>query len=355
MSGAPATAEPSAEEIAHVETEEMTQTPAEDNDDATGSGQLNSTETTGKTEENNGKIHSEEKDTETDPNVSTKSDDSLDYDIPQRSEQIAAIAEEARLTMNQPYHPPDAAVPIDVVVTENDERFWETQDGGSCALYSFLYVIYRDSFLKRVFHSNIRKDEHNYYFYMRVEGAWYTFRVPIQTIIDEKANDKNMMYTSDWEFLLAVSVLCHVVTYMKLGFLDRVAFQPLLSTDFFFDQRFFPLGSRADIEQVRGEHFVLKTETHQLDLDADGTITREDQIKFCGHYIFTIGFYPPGFKCGHSTSVFFCHERHRWIYYSSFNDVKYDHPGENFVADLAPMKFNGVCILSGIAGELSEP
>ena len=277
----------------------------------------------------------------------TTSDD-LDYDVPQNSERIIAIVEEAKQTINEPFQIPDSATAIDADVEKNDPRLWETKDAGSCTLYTNFYVIYRDPYLKNLFHSRTRRDSENYYFYMRVSEQWYTFRIPTQVIQDEKAHDKNMLYPTDWEFLLAVSVLCQAVMYMKVEFVDRLAYQPFIDTDLFFDREYFLLGSaHATIALVDGEHFTLTTDSHTIDLAADGTITVQGGGTYTGHYALTVGFTPKGFTFGHASSVYFSRDARRWIYYSTFNDPKYDRPGESFIADIAPMDFNSVCILSG--------
>ena len=250
--------------------------------------------------------------------------------------------------MNQGNWTPAMADEVEIDLEKNDPRLWETKEDGSCTLYSLFYVIYWSVYLKDLFHSNVRKDTENYYFYLRVLGNWYTFRIPIEVIMEEKANDKSKIYPTDMELLLAISILCHVVMFLKYVFIDRLAFQPFIETDLFFDHPFVYIGEKTDIERIAGDHLRLKTDIHEIDLAPDGVITFEDGKKWKGHYIFTIGYYPKGFSFGHSISVYFDFELKQWLYYSTRNDPKYGIVGERILSDIVPIHFNGLSMLSGV-------
>lgn len=264
------------------------------------------------------------------------------FPLPQDINAIKEILEEAKVTKNKPPLFPELADDVDANVEENDARLFETEEDGACLVYSLFYVIYRDPVLKEKFHQGVRKDSENYYFYIRVAGDMYTFRIPISLVIHEKEHNQNRIYPTNWEYLLALSILCHVIEYMKNGWIDECAFQPLLSTDMFFDRPFELVGDRTDIE-ASCDLLLLKTDKITATLTASGEVELDG--KEMSRRVFLVGFYPEGWDFGHSIVIYFNYQTHRWTYYSCSTDTKHQTPGEKNLSEMIPMKFNGLCLM----------
>ena len=298
-------------------------------------------------------IEQNEVDKQGEQNQNEEEEDKICYDIPQNTDEIEKIVQEAKLTKNLPPQYSKTAQLFEYNLEKDDPILWETKEDGSCTLYSIFYVVYRDPYLKSLFHSCVRKDETDYFFYLRILNDYYTIKIPISLIPLEKERDKNKIYPTNDEYLLIVSILTHVITFMKVGFIDRLAFQPFLQTDMFFDRPFTYIGEKTNIEVNKDKEnsFFIITNLHKIELQENGLLIFEDGTQKTGHFIFTIGFYPKGWTFGHCFSVYYCFESNKWLYYNTLNDPEFGVPGEKILNEVLPLECNGLSILSGVETE----
>jgi hypothetical protein len=272
----------------------------------------------------------------------------VDLNVPQHTDEIQRICSEAQLTMNAGNVTPPEAEEFEIDVAQNDPRLWETIHDGGCLLYTLFYVVYRDPFLKTLFHSAVRRTSDNYFFFVRVLGNAYTFRIPISVIAEEKSANRARIFSTDLEFLNALTVLCFAVMYLKCGFVDRLALQPFLETDVFFDRPFHYVGGWSKFETASLGGFAIVTDLHRLTLGEGGRIAFEDESVLVGHYVLTLGHYGEGARFGHSVVVFFDFGEGLWKFYSNLNDEHERMIGEHPLAEVVPCAFNGVAIISGV-------
>ncbi|KAK8880755.1 hypothetical protein M9Y10_003442 [Tritrichomonas musculus] len=163
-------------------------------------------------------------------------------EIPQESELIEIIVKEANDNKNNPNFIPKTAKQVNFSLDKNDLRLKMSTNDGSCQFYSFLYVIFRDSTLKRIFEPKVLKDDTDYYILSKIEGEDVTFRIPCSTIAEEKSKNRGNLFPCDEEYVSALGVYLHALLFMKCGFVDRLVFQPFFSTDAFFDQKILNAG-----------------------------------------------------------------------------------------------------------------
>ena len=175
-------------------------------------------------------------------NVSKEEDKECIKEVPQDSELIEEIVKEAIENKNNPNFIPETAKQVHFSLEKNDPRLRIEMKDGSCQLYSFLYVIFRDPSLKRIFEPKVLQTDTDYYIHSEIEGEKYIFRIPLSTIKDEKDKNRGNLFPCDEEYVTALGVFLHALLFMKCGFIDRLAFQPFFSTDAFFDQEIKNVG-----------------------------------------------------------------------------------------------------------------
>jgi hypothetical protein len=268
--------------------------------------------------------------------------------IPQDTESIQQICLDAQRTKNAPDAAPADALSVDVVIHPNDPSLWETIHDGGCLVYTLFYAIYRNSWLRSLFHSKVRRNADAYFYYIRVSGDMYTVSIPISVIAEEKATTRAHIFSSDLEFLNGLTILCFVVMYLKYGFIDRLALQPFIETDMFFDNPFFYLGTGATVHAYSPTEFRLQTDLRVVSLLEDGRVGSDDGCS-SGHFIFTFAYYAEGCNFGHCVVVFWDCDEGIWKYYNNLNHEGVDKIGEFPLSAVVPLSFNGLVIQSGVA------
>jgi hypothetical protein len=273
----------------------------------------------------------------------------VDPNIPQDTERIERICLAARATKDCADATPAAATAVYIAICANDPRLWETAHDGGCLVYTLFYAIHRNSFLRALFHSGARRTPDAYFFYTRVCGAMHTIAVPVSVVAEEKAANRARIFSTDLEFLNAVTLLCFAVMFLKYGFIDRLALQPFIDTDMFFDRPFAYLGTGATIEAAAPGAFALRTDQRAVALLGDGAVAADAGPPRAGHFVFTLAYYAEGCNFGHCVVVFWDCDEQLWRYYNNLNDENVERIGEFPLAAVVPCSLNGLVIMSGVA------
>ena len=276
-------------------------------------------------------------------------------EIPQDSELIEKIVEDAILNKNKENCINSDAKTIEFDISLNDPCLMQTVKDGACMLYSYVYVVFRTPILKQMLLKKIRKDENNYYIMTTVENEKYTFKIPISTIEEEKEHNRGNLFSSDKELINALGVYLHALLFLKCSFIDRLAFQPFFSTDAFFDQQIKNIGFGFSLFLPENSVPYLKSDNNQVTLNDDGSLFLcESNEQLNGFYFIVISLFPIKFKFGHCFFVFFNIEEKQWKIYNCCPYKDFGEYGEFGLNQIKQTNFNGSCIICGIPQEVLE-